>query len=218
MGAFPSESDVFSGIVCCRQPLDITEASRCRYCRTSRRLAYADERGQETQALFACSQPNMLRRRRATPSPYFLEARTDLCRTNRPSSLLLPLIASARKGRSTKIVWASDVFLSNARGILPRECLSWLDERYHNNHRILPSSRPPQHVARVPSLAIIVLLLWLASWMTSWVATFAVAITFSYVMLTNYALLHDATHDTLRSGVRANYWLGFLRHLVSRAL
>ena len=58
--------------------------------------------------------------------------------------------------------------------------------------------------------AIIVLLLWLASWMTSWVATFAVAITFSYVMLTNYALLHDATHDTLRSGVRANYWLGFL--------
>jgi fatty acid desaturase len=56
----------------------------------------------------------------------------------------------------------------------------------------------------------IVALLWLASWMQSWIATFAVAIVCSYVMLTNYALLHDATHDTLRSGRRANYWLGFL--------
>ncbi len=58
--------------------------------------------------------------------------------------------------------------------------------------------------------ATIVTLLWLASGMTSWLATFAVAIVFSYVMLTNYALLHDATHDTLRSSERANYWFGFL--------
>ena len=35
-------------------------------------------------------------------------------------------------------------------------------------------------------------------------------IVFSYVMLTNYAMLHDATRDTLRSSERANHWFGFL--------
>ena len=90
------------------------------------------------------------------------------------------------------------------------ECLSWLDERYHNNHRILPSSRPPQHVARVPSLgnhcfaAVVSVLDDIVG------RNICGRNHFLYVMLTNYALLHDATHDTLRSGVRANYWLGFL--------
>ena len=59
------------------------------------------------------------------------------------------------------------------------------------------------------SIAAIVLL-WLASHFDSWLAIFAVGIVFSYVMLTNYALLHDGTHDTLRSTSRGNYWCGFL--------
>ena len=53
-------------------------------------------------------------------------------------------------------------------------------------------------------------LLWLASHLQSWAAVFGIGVLFSYVMLTNYALLHDATHDTLRSSQRANDWCGFV--------
>ena len=55
-----------------------------------------------------------------------------------------------------------------------------------------------------------VTLLWFASQMTSWLAILIVGIVFSYAMLTNYALLHDATHETLRSTKRANYWCGLI--------
>ena len=40
-------------------------------------------------------------------------------------------------------------------------------------------------------------LLWLGSWTTSYVAVFAVGIAFSYLSLTNYALLHEAAHGNL---------------------
>src|SRR5207249_1809804 len=53
-------------------------------------------------------------------------------------------------------------------------------------------------------------LLWLASWLESWPAIVAVGIVFSYVLLTNYALLHEATHNNLHSNPRCNYWLGLL--------
>jgi fatty acid desaturase len=53
-------------------------------------------------------------------------------------------------------------------------------------------------------------LLWLASRATTWPATLGLGVVFSYVMLTNYALLHDATHDTLHSRPRCNNWLGWL--------
>lgn len=53
-------------------------------------------------------------------------------------------------------------------------------------------------------------LLWLASYTSSWVVTLIVGIVFSYAMLTNYALLHDATHETLRSTSRANYLFGLI--------
>ena len=53
-------------------------------------------------------------------------------------------------------------------------------------------------------------LLWLASNTSSWVVTLIVGIVFSYAMLTNYALLHDATHETLRSTSRANYLFGLI--------
>jgi fatty acid desaturase len=57
-------------------------------------------------------------------------------------------------------------------------------------------------------------LLWLGSHVTSWPAVLAVGIVFSYVLLTNYALLHEATHAHLHSNGKANYWLGLLTGLL----
>src|SRR5947209_7530931 len=59
-----------------------------------------------------------------------------------------------------------------------------------------------------------VALLWLASWLESWWAIVAVGVIFSYVLLTDYALLHEATHNNLHSNPRVNYWLGFLTGLL----
>src|SRR5262245_44236045 len=53
-------------------------------------------------------------------------------------------------------------------------------------------------------------LLWLGSWVESWYAIVGVGIVFSYVLLTNYALLHEATHGNLHSNPRVNFWLGVL--------
>jgi fatty acid desaturase len=53
-------------------------------------------------------------------------------------------------------------------------------------------------------------LLWLASFVQSWLAVFGVGVIYSYLLLTNYALLHDATHGNLQSNHRRNYWLGLL--------
>src|SRR5262249_49415891 len=55
-----------------------------------------------------------------------------------------------------------------------------------------------------------VALLWLGSRCESWYATLGIGIVFSYVLLTNYALLHEATHGNLHSRVRGNFWLGVL--------
>lgn len=55
-----------------------------------------------------------------------------------------------------------------------------------------------------------VLLLWLASWWESWAARLAAGVAFSYLMLTNYALLHEATHHNLHDHPRWNYWLGVI--------
>ena len=56
-------------------------------------------------------------------------------------------------------------------------------------------------------------LLWLGSRLTGW-AVLVVGIAFSYLQLTNYALLHEATHGNLRSTRRANYWLGVMTGLL----
>ena len=53
-----------------------------------------------------------------------------------------------------------------------------------------------------------VALLWLASWLESWWAIVGVGIVFSYVLLTNYALLHEATHSNLHTSRAWNYLLG----------
>src|SRR5438128_707158 len=59
-----------------------------------------------------------------------------------------------------------------------------------------------------------VALLWLASWLESWPAIIAVGGVFSYVLLTNYALLHEATHNNLHSDPSKNYWLGLVAGLL----
>src|SRR5262249_3100335 len=60
----------------------------------------------------------------------------------------------------------------------------------------------------VLDVALAVALIWLASWLAAWYAVLAVGVVFSYLMLTNYALLHEATHHNLHSNPRWNYWLG----------
>jgi fatty acid desaturase len=51
-------------------------------------------------------------------------------------------------------------------------------------------------------------LLWLGSWFQEWYAVGVVAVAFSYLLLTNYALLHEATHLNLHSNPTLNYALG----------
>src|SRR5438477_11027883 len=53
-------------------------------------------------------------------------------------------------------------------------------------------------------------LLWLGSWVERWYAVVAVGVVFSFVLLTNYALLHEAIHGNLHAGPRVNFWLGVL--------
>jgi fatty acid desaturase len=53
-------------------------------------------------------------------------------------------------------------------------------------------------------------LLWLGSWLDSTLGVIVVAIAYSYLMLTNYALLHEATHDNLHENAVWNYWLGVI--------
>src|SRR5262245_59075129 len=60
--------------------------------------------------------------------------------------------------------------------------------------------------ALVPALAIA--LLWAASHAPSGWTRVVLAIAFSYVMLTDYALLHEATHGSLHPDPRSNRALG----------
>jgi len=53
-------------------------------------------------------------------------------------------------------------------------------------------------------------LLWLGSRAEQWYAVLGVGILFSFVLLTNYALLHEAVHGNLHSNSKANFWLGVL--------
>jgi fatty acid desaturase len=53
-------------------------------------------------------------------------------------------------------------------------------------------------------------LLWLGSHVEGWYAVLVVGIAFSYVLLTDYALLHEASHGNLHPNTRANHSLGFI--------
>jgi fatty acid desaturase len=55
-----------------------------------------------------------------------------------------------------------------------------------------------------------VFLLWLGSHVNHYVAVFGVGIIFSYLLLTNYALLHESAHENLNSSPRLNRVLGTL--------
>jgi fatty acid desaturase len=57
-------------------------------------------------------------------------------------------------------------------------------------------------------------LLWLGSWLTVWWQVLLVGAAFSYLMLTNYALLHEAAHGNLNSHPRTNYLLGVVAGLL----
>jgi fatty acid desaturase len=61
-------------------------------------------------------------------------------------------------------------------------------------------------VALVSSGAIA--LLWLGSHVEPWYATLGVGVVFSYVLLTNYALFHEAAHGNLHRNPRVNHLLG----------
>ncbi|MCO6455178.1 MAG: fatty acid desaturase [Pirellulaceae bacterium] len=56
-------------------------------------------------------------------------------------------------------------------------------------------------------------LLWLASQASAWYLVLAVGVAFSYLQLTNYALLHEATHANLNDDPRWNYVLGVVTGL-----
>jgi fatty acid desaturase len=57
-------------------------------------------------------------------------------------------------------------------------------------------------------------LLWLGSHVKSWWAVLGVGVAYSYVLLTNYALLHEASHGNLQANARRNYWLGVVTGLL----
>jgi len=59
-----------------------------------------------------------------------------------------------------------------------------------------------------------VALLWLGSHVESWYVTLAVGIAFSYLLLTNYALFHEAAHGSLHSDPRTNHVLGTIAGLL----
>ena len=76
-----------------------------------------------------------------------------------------------------------------------------------------PDMPVPDKLNLVLSLAVFagaIALIWLASMVESWLVVFGIGILFSYLLLTNYALMHEATHRNLQSNQRRNYWLGFL--------
>ena len=53
-------------------------------------------------------------------------------------------------------------------------------------------------------------LLWLATWLDNWYCTLGIGVAFSYTILTNYALMHEAIHLNLNDNCRRNYVLGVI--------
>jgi fatty acid desaturase len=81
-----------------------------------------------------------------------------------------------------------------------------------------PADMPiPERLNALLSIGVFVAalaLLWLASRVTSWLAVCGVGIVYSYLLLTNYALLHEASHGNLQTSARRNYFLGLLAGLL----
>src|SRR6186997_1483820 len=83
---------------------------------------------------------------------------------------------------------------------------------------IAPKEMPvPERLNLALVLAVFTLgvaLLWLGSRVESWWAIGAVGVAFSYLLLTDYALLHEASHGNLQSSAGRNYWLGLVAGLL----
>jgi fatty acid desaturase len=56
--------------------------------------------------------------------------------------------------------------------------------------------------------------LWLGSHVEGWLPVLGLGIVFSFVLVTNYALLHEATHGLLHASERCNYALGVMTGLL----
>lgn len=85
-------------------------------------------------------------------------------------------------------------------------------------HRERPAEMPVPNLLNAALVSVVfvaaVALLWLGSHVEQWYYTLLVGIAFSYVLLTNYALLHEASHHNLNSDARLNYLLGLISGLL----
>ena len=76
-------------------------------------------------------------------------------------------------------------------------------------YRDRPSDMPVPNALNVVLVGLVVVtaltLLWVGSRVEAWYATLGIGILFSYVLLTNYALLHEASHQNLSSNSRLNW-------------
>jgi fatty acid desaturase len=81
-----------------------------------------------------------------------------------------------------------------------------------------PPDMPVPNALNVCLVALVfvtaIFLLWLGSHVESWYATLGVGVVFSYLLLTNYALFHEACHGNLHSNPRMNHLLGVIPGLL----
>src|SRR5438128_1681896 len=88
----------------------------------------------------------------------------------------------------------------------------------HKNNKPAFATAPPDMPipARLNFALVVVVfcagvaVLWLGSHVQSWWAVGAVGVVFSYLLLTNYALLHEAAHGNLQPSAKLNYFLGVI--------
>ena len=83
---------------------------------------------------------------------------------------------------------------------------------------VAPKDKPiPERLNLVLVVVVFTLglgLLWLGSQVESWWAIGVVGVAFSYLLLTDYALLHEASHGNLQSSAPRNYLLGLATGLL----
>ncbi|MBY0521974.1 MAG: fatty acid desaturase [Gemmataceae bacterium] len=81
-------------------------------------------------------------------------------------------------------------------------------------HREPPADMPIPNRLNIALAAAVfggaVFLLWLGSWVENGWATLGIGVMFSYLLLTNYALFHEAAHGNLHANPRVNHILGVI--------
>ena len=93
----------------------------------------------------------------------------------------------------------------------------------HGKSRSSPTSHGDTLIPDRPNFFLVILvfsialgLLYPASRVESWWLVVHIGAVFSYLLLTNYALLHEASHGNLQSSSRRNYWLGVMAGFLFR--